>query len=118
MGATSYSPVSKFADGNPSGVIIPNGSRQTDPIFIVVTKILNPLNFTYWDGAKFDPEKITPETHLFNDLEVGSLSGVELQMLVGDFLTEKINGVFEVPDEDWEKVETVGDLVELIKRYL
>lgn len=56
-----------------------------------------------------DEEKITLEASFTDDLGADSLDIVELVMA----LEEKFNT--EVPDEEAEKISTVGDLVDYIK---
>jgi len=55
-------------------------------------------------------EKVTPEMSLRNDLEINSLSAVELVMDLEDEFD------LEVSDEELMKLETVNDLYDLIDR--
>jgi acyl carrier protein len=57
-----------------------------------------------------DREKVKPETSFINDLGADSLDIVELVM--------EFEEAFEmnIPDEDAEKIRTVGDVVEYIKK--
>lgn len=54
-------------------------------------------------------DKIAPETSFINDLGADSLDTVELVMEFEDEF--EIN----IPDEDAEKIQTVGDAVKYIK---
>ena len=56
-----------------------------------------------------DEEQVTEQTNLFDDLEADSLDIVELMMA----LEEEFD--IEIPDEDAEKIVTVGDAVAYIK---
>ena len=58
-----------------------------------------------------DPEKITPDTSIIEDLGADSLDVVELVMA----LEEKF-GV-EIPDEDAEKINTIGDIVNYVETH-
>ena len=58
-----------------------------------------------------DPEKITPDTSIIEELGADSLDVVELVMA----LEEKF-GV-EIPDEDAEKINTVGDIVNYVETH-
>ncbi len=58
-----------------------------------------------------DPEKITLQTSIIEDLGADSLDVVELVMA----LEEKF-GV-EIPDEDAEKINTVGDIVSYVESH-
>jgi acyl carrier protein len=55
------------------------------------------------------PEKITPETSFVNDLGADSLDTVELVMEFEDEFE------ISIPDEDAEKIQTVGNAVQYIK---
>ena len=56
-----------------------------------------------------EPEEITLESSFINDLGADSLDIVELLMA----LEEEFD--IEIPDEEAEKLSTVGDVVEYIK---
>ncbi|MFO0983917.1 MAG: acyl carrier protein [Planctomycetota bacterium] len=58
-------------------------------------------------GASRD--KIQPETSFINDLGADSLDTVELVMEFEDEFD------INIPDEDAEKIQTVGDAIEYIK---
>lgn len=60
--------------------------------------------------AGVDRDRITPDATLVDDLDLDSLDVVELVMDLEDEF-----GI-EISDEDSERVETVGDLVALVKR--
>ena len=59
-----------------------------------------------------DPEEVTPEASFVEDLGADSLDTVELVM---EF--EEEFGI-EIPDEDAEKIQTVGDAIEYIQKHL
>jgi len=59
---------------------------------------------------KASPEKINPETSFVDDLGADSLDSIELVMAL-----EEEFGI-EIPDEDSEKMRTVGDVVSYIKK--
>ena len=54
-------------------------------------------------------DKVTPETHFINDLGADSLDTVELVMALEEHFD------IQIPDEDAEKIVTVGDAVQYIK---
>ncbi len=56
-----------------------------------------------------EPEKVTPEASFVEDLGADSLDTVELVMAF-----EEEFGI-EIPDEDAEKLQTVGDAINYIK---
>jgi len=55
------------------------------------------------------PDKITPETSFVNDLGADSLDTVELVMEFEDEFE------ISIPDEDAEKIQTVGTAITYIK---
>jgi acyl carrier protein len=60
-------------------------------------------------GANKD--QVTPETSFINDLGADSLDTVELVMELEDAFDVSI------PDEDAEKMQTVGDAINYIKEH-
>lgn len=61
-------------------------------------------------GASRD--KITPETSFIQDLGADSLDTVELVMEFEDEFD------LNIPDEDAEKIQTVGDAIHYIKEHV
>lgn len=59
-----------------------------------------------------DPEQVTPQASFVNDLGADSLDTVELVMA----LEEEFD--LEIPDEEAEKITTVGQAVEYIETKL
>ncbi|MFM7190348.1 MAG: acyl carrier protein [Microcystaceae cyanobacterium] len=75
---------------------------KADPIFDRVKEIVV-------DQLEADPENVTVDSNFANDLGADSLDVVELVMA----LEEKFD--IEIPDEDAEKIATVGDAVAYIR---
>ncbi len=61
------------------------------------------------EQLKVDESIITMETHLMKDLEADSIDAVEIIILI-----EEKYGI-EIPDEDAEKFQRVGDLVRYVE---
>ena len=57
------------------------------------------------------PDKVKPEASFTEDLKADSLAVVELVLALEE--TFKI----EIPDEDTEKIKTVGDAINYIKTH-
>ncbi|MBR5059497.1 MAG: acyl carrier protein [Clostridia bacterium] len=63
------------------------------------------------DQLNVDAEKITMESSIIEDLGADSLDVVELIMAL-----EENFGV-EIPDDDAEKINTIGDIVDYIENH-
>jgi acyl carrier protein len=61
--------------------------------------------------AGVKPEDVTPSKSFVDDLDVDSLSMVEVAMAV----EEKFNA--KIPDEELSKLKTVGDAVKYIEQH-
>ena len=61
------------------------------------------------DQLEIEPEKITMESSLMDDLEADSLDVIELVMAF-----EEEFGV-KMPDEELENIKTVGDIVNALQ---
>ena len=55
---------------------------------------------------------ITMETHLMKDLEADSLDAVEIIMAIEDEFD------IEVPDEDAEKFQNIGDIIRYVEEKI
>ena len=61
------------------------------------------------DQLGVDESAVEMETNLMKDLEADSLDAVEIIMAIEDQFE------IEIPDEDAEKFQTVGDLVKYVE---
>ena len=57
-------------------------------------------------------EEVIPRAHFVDDLGADSLDTVELVMALEDAFN------FEMPDEDAERMQTVGDIIDYLKKKL
>ena len=57
------------------------------------------------------PDKVKPEASFAEDLKADSLAVVELVLALEE------NFKIEIPDEDTEKIKTVGDAINYIKSH-
>ncbi|VEB21791.1 Acyl carrier protein [uncultured Avibacterium sp.] len=57
---------------------------------------------------EIDPKKITPETNLYEDLEIDSIDAIDLI----DYI--KRNTGYKVKPEDFRNVRTVNDVVQAV----
>jgi acyl carrier protein len=75
----------------------------------VADNILEQLAEILQEVADVDPADVTPEKSFVDDLDVDSLSMVEVAMAV----EEKFNA--KIPDEQLSELKTVGDAVKYIQ---
>ena len=74
--------------------------------------VLDKMKDILAEQLECDPEDITMESLLVDDLGADSLDAIDIVMSVED--TFKV----EVPDEIIEKIETVGDIVNYIEDHI
>ena len=74
--------------------------------------VLDKMKDILVEQLECDPEDITMESLLVDDLGADSLDAIDIVMSVED--TFKV----EVPDEIIEKTETVGDIVNYIEDHI
>ena len=74
--------------------------------------VLDKMKDILVEQLECNPEDITMESLLVDDLGADSLDAIDIVMSVDD--TFKV----EVPDEIIEKIETVGDIVNYIEDHI
>lgn len=74
--------------------------------------VLDKMKHILVEQLECNPEDITMESLLVDDLGADSLDAIDIVMSVED--TFKV----EVPDEIIEKIETVGDIVNYIEDHI
>lgn len=72
------------------------------------TEIFDLIRGRLGELIEHDPDEITLETRLEEDLEADSLDLVELAMALEEELS------LEIPDEELEGIRTVGDAVDFV----
>ncbi|HEY5089227.1 MAG TPA: acyl carrier protein [Polyangia bacterium] len=63
------------------------------------------------EQLEVSPDKVKPEASFAEDLKADSLAVVELVLALEE------NFKIEIPDEDTEKIKTVGDAINYIKSH-
>jgi acyl carrier protein len=85
----------------------PKGNRSVD-----VATVADRVTDIVCDQLGVRREKVTPETSFINDLGADSLDTVELVME----LEEEFD--ISIPDEDAEKIQTVGEAIKYIDEQI
>lgn len=63
------------------------------------------------EQLRIDEDDVKMETNLMKDLEADSIDAVEIIMGIEEEYD------FEIPDEDAEQFQTVGDIVEYVEEH-
>jgi len=74
--------------------------------------ILARLKDVLHETFEIDPAKVTPEAHLFTDLELDSIDAIDLAIQVQDMTGARIK------PEDFKNVRTVGDVVATVRALI
>jgi len=60
-------------------------------------------------------EQVTPEASFVDDLGADSLDTAELVIAFEDFVKSKLGNEATIPEEEAEKLKTVGDVINYLK---
>jgi acyl carrier protein len=94
----------RLQDGLDSGLTTTRAGRVMDETDTKVIEIVS-------EQMGVDKTEITRETHFINDLNADSLDTVELVMEFEDEFE------LSIPDEEAEKIQTVGQAIDYIKEH-
>jgi acyl carrier protein len=75
-------------------------------------QILEKLKAVLNEVFEVAPDRVTRETHLFNELDLDSIDAVDLAIKLQEMTGKRIR-----PDE-FKTVRTVGDVVDAVQRLL
>lgn len=75
-------------------------------------EILEKLRQVLAESFRLDPARITPEAHLFTDLDLDSIDAVELAIQLQDITGRRVKA------EEFKHVRTVNDVVEAVHTML
>jgi acyl carrier protein len=74
--------------------------------------ILGRLRSVLHETFEIAPERVTPDAHLFTDLDLDSIDAIDLAIQVQDMTGTRIK------PEDFKSVRTVGDVVATVQALL
>ncbi len=75
-------------------------------------QILKELQRILAEAFEIDPAKVTPEAHLFQDLDLDSIDAVDLAIKLQEMTGKRIKA------EEFKSVRTVQDLVVTVEQLL
>lgn len=75
-------------------------------------EILARLKDILCEAFELDPARITPESHLFDDLDLDSIDAVDLAIKLQEMTGKRIK------PEEFKSVRTVGDVVSTVQALL
>lgn len=75
-------------------------------------EILTRLREILEENFEIDPARVTPEAHLYNDLDLDSIDAVDLAIKLQELTGKRIK-----PDE-FKTVRTVGDVIQAARMLL
>ena len=75
-------------------------------------QILEKLRTILAETFEIDPARVTPETHLFEELDLDSIDAIDLAIKLQEFTGKRIK-----PD-DFKSVRTVGDVINTVQALL
>ena len=75
-------------------------------------EILGRLKAILNETFEIDPARITPDAHLFEDLDLDSIDAVDLAIKLQELTGKRIK------PEEFKSVRTVGDVVSTVQQLL
>lgn len=75
-------------------------------------QILEKLRTILADSFEIEPERVTPETNLFKDLDLDSIDAVDLAIKLQEMTGKRIK------PEDFRSVRTVSDVIATVQALL
>ena len=75
-------------------------------------EILTRLREILAENFEIDPERVVPEAHLYNDLDLDSIDAVDLAIKLQELTGKRIK------PEEFKTVRTVGDVVAAARMLL
>ena len=95
--------------GTPPKAVSPQPTNPGDKFYMAEKSIEERVKDIIVEQLGVNPEQVTPTASFIEDLGADSLDTVELVMAFEEEFS------VEVPDEDAEKLQTVGDVIKYIE---
>jgi acyl carrier protein len=74
--------------------------------------ILERIRAIFKENFAIEPERVTPEAHLFDDLDLDSIDAVDLAIKLQELTGRRIK------PEEFKSVRTVGDVIGAVESLL
>ncbi|MBR8181389.1 acyl carrier protein [Burkholderia ambifaria] len=75
-------------------------------------EILERIRAIFHESFAIEPERVTPETHLFEELDLDSIDAVDLAIKLQEMTGKRIK------PEEFKSVRTVGDVIAAVHALL
>lgn len=75
-------------------------------------EILGRIREIFQDNFDIDPSRVTPEAHLFEELDLDSIDAVDLAIKLQEMTGRRIK------PEEFKSVRTVGDVIAAVESLL
>lgn len=79
--------------------------HSRDEIFALLKSVMTEL-------FELAPESITPQAHLFNDLDIDSIDAIDLVVRIREITGKKVK------PEDFKDVRTINDVIDAVEKML
>ncbi|WP_144111838.1 acyl carrier protein [Paraburkholderia sp. BCC1886] len=76
------------------------------------TEILERIRVIFKDNFAIEPERVTPDANLFEDLDLDSIDAVDLAIKLQEMTGRRIK------PEEFKSVRTVGDVIGAVESLL
>ena len=76
------------------------------------TQILERIRAIFNENFGIEPERVMPETHLFDELDLDSIDAVDLAIKLQEMTGRRIK------PEEFKSVRTVGDVIGAVESLL
>ena len=79
--------------------------QSRDEIFATLKSVMTEL-------FEIEPERITPESHLYTDLDIDSIDAVDMVVRIREITGKKVK------PEDFKEVRTINDVIDAVEKML
>jgi acyl carrier protein len=79
--------------------------QSRDEIFATLKSVMTEL-------FEIEPERISPESHLYTDLDIDSIDAVDMVVRIREITGKKVK------PEDFKEVRTINDVIDAVEKML